>query len=62
MIERAVENRAVEMVRRRDALPPLEVPVDVIVVSEQRVKDYGHLVGTILRAALREGITLHERR
>jgi predicted nucleotidyltransferase len=34
VIERAVANRAAEMVRLRDALPPLDVPVDVIVVTE----------------------------
>jgi uncharacterized protein len=33
VIERDVANRAVEMARLRDALPPLNVPVDVIVVS-----------------------------
>jgi Nucleotidyltransferase domain. len=54
------DHEAVLRIRRR--LADLPIAKDVIVVSEQRVKDYGHLVGTILRAALREGITLHERR
>jgi predicted nucleotidyltransferase len=34
VIEREVANRAAEMVRLRDALPALGVPVDVIVVTE----------------------------
>lgn len=54
------DRQAVVRIRRR--LADLPIAKDVIVASEQRVKDYGHLVGTILRPALREGITLHERR
>lgn len=47
-------------IRRR--LADMPIAKDVVVVSEQRVRDYGHLVGTIIRPALREGVTLHERR
>jgi predicted nucleotidyltransferase len=55
VIERDVANRAVEMVRLRDALPPLEIPVDVIVVSEQHVAKWGPVKGTLIHAALAEG-------
>lgn len=56
----AAQRETVLRVRRR--LADLPIAKDVIVASEQRVREYGHLVGTILRPALREGITLHERR
>lgn len=55
VIERDVENRAVEMVRLRDALPALEVPVDVIVVSEDHAAKWGSVKGTMIQAALDEG-------
>lgn len=55
VIERAVVNRAVEMVRLRDALPSLEVPVDVIVVSEAHVAKWAPVDGTMIHAALGEG-------
>jgi predicted nucleotidyltransferase len=55
VIERDVANRAAEMVRLRDALPPLEVPVDVVVVSEQHVAKWGPVKGTLIHAALAEG-------
>lgn len=50
----------VARIRRR--LADLPIAKDVIVASEKQVRDYGHLVGTMLRPALSEGITLHERR
>jgi hypothetical protein len=53
VIERDVANRAVEMARLRNALPPLEVPVDVIVVSEAHVAKWGPVKGTMVRAAPR---------
>jgi predicted nucleotidyltransferase len=55
VIERDVVNRAVEMVRLRDALPPLGVPVDVIVVSEQQADKWARVKGTMVRTALDEG-------
>jgi predicted nucleotidyltransferase len=55
VIERDVANRSAEMVRLRDALPPLQVPVDVVVVSEQHVAKWGPVKGTLIHAALAEG-------
>jgi predicted nucleotidyltransferase len=60
VIERDVPNRAVEMVRLRDALPPLEVPVDVIVVSEAHAAKWAHVEGTMIHAALGEGRVVAE--
>lgn len=56
----AAPRETVLRIRRR--LADLPIAKDVVVASEQRVRDYWHLVGTILRPALREAITLHERR
>ena len=55
VIEREVANPAREMVRLRDALPPLEVPVDVIVVSEELAAKWASVKGTLIHAALGEG-------
>jgi predicted nucleotidyltransferase len=55
VIERDVANRAVAMARLRDALPPLDVPVDIIVVSEAHAAKWGPVKGTMVHAALGEG-------
>jgi predicted nucleotidyltransferase len=38
----------------------LGVPVDILVATEADVKKYGHLPGTILKPALRDGRVLYE--
>jgi predicted nucleotidyltransferase len=60
VIERAVASRAAEMVRLRDALPALDVPVDVIVVSEEHAAKWGPVKGTVIHAALSEGRVVAE--
>jgi len=60
VIERAVPNKREEMVRLRKALRPLRIPVDVLVASEEEVREWGHLPGTVLYWALKEGKALHE--
>lgn len=44
-----------------NALRDVRVPKDVIVTTPARIARYGHLVGTILRPALREGKELYAR-
>jgi len=51
-------DRRSEMVRLRRALRPLRIPVDVVVVSERDVRDWGEVPGTLIWAALREGRVL----
>ena len=46
----------------RVALADIPVSKDIIVTTPERVAEYGDLVGTILRPALREGITVYARR
>jgi predicted nucleotidyltransferase len=55
VIEREVANRAQEMVRLRDALPALGVPVDVIVVTEAQADKWSQVKGTMVWTALDEG-------
>jgi hypothetical protein len=55
VIESEVGNRAAEMVRLRDALPALDVPVDVIVVSEEYAAKWASTKGTMIHAAFGEG-------
>jgi predicted nucleotidyltransferase len=48
-----------EMLGRLSGIP---VPVDLTVTTVERAARYGTLVGTILRPALLEGVTLYARR
>lgn len=58
VIEERVENKLSEMVLLRDALPPLGVPVDVVVVSEEEAARRGTVPSTLVHRALREGRVL----
>jgi predicted nucleotidyltransferase len=46
----------------KEALDDVRVPKDVIVTTPDLITRHGHLVGTILRPALREGKELYARR
>ena len=58
VIESEVGSKLQEMVRLRDALPPLGVPVDVVVVSEDEVARRERIPSTLVHRALREGRVL----
>jgi uncharacterized protein len=58
VIEKELGSKLDEMVRLRDALPPLGVPVDVVVVSEDEVARRERVPSTLVRRALREGRVL----
>lgn len=58
VIERDVPSKVDEMVRLRDALPPLGVPVDVLVVSQEHADEWAGVRGTMVHAALSEGRVL----
>lgn len=60
VIERNLPNKLEEMVRLRRLLRPLRIPVDVLVYSEEEVREWGHLPGTALYWALVQGKVLHE--
>ncbi len=55
VIEEHLDSKLSEMVRLRDALPPLAVPVDVVVVSEEEVARRSPVPSTLEHRALREG-------
>jgi predicted nucleotidyltransferase len=55
VVERGVQPSAGEWVRLRDALPPLGVPVDVIVMSDDLVRRRRDVPGSLVYTALREG-------
>lgn len=50
---------AIEM---RVALADMPVPIDLLVTDPDEIERRGHVVGTVLRPALREGRVLFERR
>jgi predicted nucleotidyltransferase len=58
VIEPEVTARAAEMVRLRDALDPLEIAADVVVVSREHAEGWGRVPGTVLFDALNEGRVL----
>lgn len=60
VIERGLTDKLQEMVRLRRLLRPLRIPVDVLVYSEDEVREWGHLPGTTLYWALKRGKVLHE--
>lgn len=60
VIEPEVQDRHAEMVRLRSALHGMRRPIDVLVVSEAQVEEWGEVRGTVLQAALSEGRVLVE--
>ncbi|MBA3426885.1 MAG: nucleotidyltransferase domain-containing protein [Rubrobacter sp.] len=55
------ENKRKLAVDIRVALADVPVPIDIVVTDPDEILRRGHLVGPILRPALREGKVLHER-
>ena len=60
VVERELVDKRAEMVRLRNLLRPLRIPVDIIVVSKDEFADWAHLNGTVLHWAAREGRVMHE--
>lgn len=60
VIEKTVADKRREMVRLRNALRPLKMPVDLMVSDEATVKEWGDLPGTTMYWALKEGRVLYE--
>lgn len=58
VVEPAVISRRDEMVRLRDALRPLRVSADVLVVSAKMFEKWSDTPGTVLFEAAREGVVL----
>ena len=58
VIEPELGSRRAEFVRLREELRGLEVAIDLILVSDQHVEEWGHFEGTMLNDALSEGRVL----
>ena len=56
-----VENKRNSTAAMLDTLADLPISKDVVVTTPDEIARRGHLVGTILRPALREGAVLYER-
>lgn len=55
------ENKRELTVDIRRAIADVPIPVDVIVTDVDEIDRRGHIVGTVLRPALREGKVVYER-
>ncbi len=60
VIEQEVISKRTEMVRLRKAIGSIGFPVDVLVVSEGEISEWGHLPGTAMYWALKNGKVLYE--
>jgi predicted nucleotidyltransferase len=58
VIEPRVTSRHAEMVRLRRALRGLRMPIDVLVYSDEQVREWSGVPGTVLHTALNEGRVL----
>jgi predicted nucleotidyltransferase len=58
VVEPRVDDGFAEIVRLQRVLAPLRLPADVVVLSEEHVRDWGDVENTMLRDALREGRVL----
>ncbi len=56
-----LENKRKLTIDIRRALAEIPVPVDIVVTDVDEIDRQGHIVGTVLRPALREGKTVYER-
>ncbi len=55
VVEPKLTARREEMVRLRDALRPLRIPVEVLVASERTFRDWADTPGTVIYEAAKEG-------
>lgn len=55
------ENKRKVAVEIDSSLSGIPVPVDIIVTDADEIARRGHIVGTVLRPALREGVVVYER-
>lgn len=59
VIEPEVTSQLEEVVRLRDVLRPLEIPVDVLVANRETFEYWADTPNTIYNEALREGRVFH---
>ena len=59
VVEPEVTDQWGEMVRLRDALRPLRIPADVLVVSQKTFEEWADTPNTVLYEAAQEGRVFH---
>jgi len=59
VVEPVVTARRREMVRLSDVLRPLNIPVDILVVSRRNFDEWCEVPGTVIYRAAKEGRVLH---
>jgi len=55
VVEDNLKNRRKEMVRLHDAVRPMHIPVDILVVSESTFHEWNDIPGTVIHKASTEG-------
>jgi predicted nucleotidyltransferase len=60
VVEPTLQDKFGEMVRLRQVLRPLRIPVDVLVCSQAEVSQQQHACSTAIYWALREGMVLYD--
>ena len=58
----AAENLRHEAIALRVAISDLGVPTDLVVATPELLRKYGDVVGYVYRPALRDGVSVYERR
>lgn len=60
VVEKELKSRRMEMVRLRDVLSPLRIPVDVLVISEKTYQEWRDTPGTVIYEAVVDGRVVYE--
>lgn len=60
VVESALKSRRREMVRLRDAIRPMRIPADILVVSESTFAEWADVPGTVIHRAKTEGRLCYE--
>jgi uncharacterized protein len=60
VVEKKVKDRDAEMVRLQDCLRPLRINADLVVVSENKFKEWKDTPGNLIYYAAKEGKVLYE--
>ena len=61
VVEKALKSRRKEMVRLHDAIRPMRIPVDILVVSEDAYAEWADVQGTVIYKAKTEGRLCYEK-
>ena len=60
VVEETVKSRRREMVRLHDAVRPMRIPVDIVVVSSQAFREWEDVPGTVMHEAKTLGRLCYE--